>query len=199
MSRFAYIRVDLLRGQIAFVSNLGSDAPSLLPKAAKRLEPLNLDLARETYLAAWSPASLAGHLAGASDVFEVSRAARALSPPGDPPRPVDMLPTGLVALAMSDAWRGDFTAAASLIAETDAVAEVTGSRIAPYTHMFLASLQGNQAELTSLIAVSTAKATAEGQGVGRMAPAKGLCQARYRLPPGAERRSGIARARRPPA
>jgi DNA-binding CsgD family transcriptional regulator len=31
--------------------------------------------------------------------------------------------------------------------------------------MFLASLQGNQAELTSLIAVSNAKAAAEGQGV----------------------------------
>ena len=235
---FASARVDLLRGQIAFVSNLGSDAPSLLLKAAKRLEPLNLDLARETYLAAWSAASLAGHLAGAGDVFEVSRAARTLSPPGDPPRPVDMLldglarlvidgpaaavpalrravnafaagdvsreeglrwgwiaatvlwdenagrviierqvrlardagaleqlPTGLVALAMSDTWRGDFTAAASLIAETDAVAEVTGSRIAPYTHMFLASLRGNQAELTPLIAVSNAKAAAEGQGV----------------------------------
>ena len=42
---------------------------------------------------------------------------------------------------------------------------MTGSRIAPYTHMFLASLQGNQAELTSLIAVSNAKAMAEGQGV----------------------------------
>ena len=238
LDEFASARVDLLRGQIAFVSNLGSDAPSLLLQAAKRLEPLNLDLARETYLAAWSAASLAGHLAGAGDVFEVSRAARALSPPGDPPRPVDrlldgltrlvtdgpaaavpalrqavnafaagdvsreeglrwgwiaatvlwdenagraiivrqvrlaraagaleQLPTGLVALAMSDAWRGDFTAAASLIAETDAVAEVTGSRIAPYTHMFLASLRGNQAELTSLIAVSNAKATAEGQGV----------------------------------
>jgi DNA-binding CsgD family transcriptional regulator len=66
---------------------------------------------------------------------------------------------------MSDAWRGDFTAAASLIAETDAVAEVTGSRIAPYTHMFLASLRGNHAELTSLIAVAGAKAAAEGQGV----------------------------------
>jgi hypothetical protein len=83
---FASARVDLLRGQIAFVSNLGSDAPSLLLKAAKRLEPLNLDLARETYLAAWSAASLAGHLAGAGDVFEVSRAARAL-PPSQGPSP----------------------------------------------------------------------------------------------------------------
>jgi DNA-binding CsgD family transcriptional regulator len=78
---------------------------------------------------------------------------------------LEQLPTDLVALAMSDTWRGEFAAAASLIAETDAVAEVTGSRIAPYTHMFLASLQGNQAELTSLIATANAKAAAEGQGV----------------------------------
>ena len=45
-------RADLLRGQIAFASGLGSDAPPLLLKAAKRLEPLDLDLARETYLTA---------------------------------------------------------------------------------------------------------------------------------------------------
>jgi hypothetical protein len=45
-------RVDLLRGQIAFSSGLGSDAPPLLLKAAARLESLDLDLARETYLSA---------------------------------------------------------------------------------------------------------------------------------------------------
>ena len=43
-------RADLLRGQATFVAGLGSDAPPLLLKAAKRLEPLNLGLARETYL-----------------------------------------------------------------------------------------------------------------------------------------------------
>jgi DNA-binding CsgD family transcriptional regulator len=238
LDEFASARADLLRGRIAFVSNLGSDAPSLLLKAARRLEPLDLDLARETYLTAWSAASIAGHLAGAGDVLEVSRAVRALPPAGDPARAIDLLldglallvtdgpaaaapalrqamdafaagevtreeglrwgwiaatvlwdedagraiiaqqvqlardagaleqlPTDLVALAMSEAWRGDFAAAASLIAETDAVAEVTGSRIAPYTGMFLASLRGNQAELASLIAVADAKAAAEGQGV----------------------------------
>jgi len=42
-----------MRGQIAFSSGLGSDAAPLLLKAAERLEPLNLDLARETYLHAW--------------------------------------------------------------------------------------------------------------------------------------------------
>ena len=89
---------DLLRGQIAFASGLGSDAPPLLLKAAKRLEPLDLDLARETYLSAWMAALFAGRLAGAGDLLEVSRAARALPPAGDPPRPVDLLLDGLALL-----------------------------------------------------------------------------------------------------
>ena len=75
----ASARVDLLRGQIAFASGLGSDAPPLLLKAAKRLESLNLDLARETYLSAWIAALFAGRFAGAGDLTEVSRAARGLA------------------------------------------------------------------------------------------------------------------------
>src|SRR6266536_1883312 len=161
-------RVDLLRGQIAFASGPGADAPALLLKAAKRLEPLNLDLARQTYLNAWVAAPLAGRLAGAGDLLEVSHAVRAL-PPARSPRPADLLldglapgwlaasvlwdddagraimdrevrlareagaldelPVNLVPLAMSATWRGDFAAAASLIAEGDAVCEVTGSRL----------------------------------------------------------------------
>ena len=78
LDEFASARVDLLRGQIAFASGLGSDAPPLLLKAAKRLEPLDLDLARETYLSAWIAAMFAGQLAGAGDLAEVSSAARAL-------------------------------------------------------------------------------------------------------------------------
>src|SRR5262249_21145373 len=42
-------KAELLRGQIAFSSNIGSDAPPLLLKAAKRLERLDVELARETY------------------------------------------------------------------------------------------------------------------------------------------------------
>jgi DNA-binding CsgD family transcriptional regulator len=72
-------RVDLLRGQIAFASGLSSEAPPLLLKAAKRLESLNLDLARETYLSAWMAALFAGRFAGAGDLTEVSRAARGLA------------------------------------------------------------------------------------------------------------------------
>ena len=93
-------RVDLLRGEIAFASGMGSDAPPLLLKAAKRLEPLNADLARETYLTAWMAALFAGRLAGAGDLLEVSRAARALPPPADP-RPIDLVLDGL-ALVVTD-------------------------------------------------------------------------------------------------
>jgi DNA-binding CsgD family transcriptional regulator len=77
-------RVDLLRAQIVFAEGMGSDAPPLLLKAAKRLEPLDLGLARDTYLTAWMAALFAGHLAGAGEMPEVCRAARAL-PAGEGP------------------------------------------------------------------------------------------------------------------
>ena len=90
-------RADLLRGQVVFASGLGSDAPPLLLKAAKRLEPLDLGLARETYLSAWMAALFAGPLAGAGDLLEVSRAARALPPP-HPPDAVSLILDGLTLL-----------------------------------------------------------------------------------------------------
>lgn len=98
LDEFQSARVDLLRGQIVFASGLGSDAPPLLLKAAKRLESLNLELARETYLSAWMAALFAGRLAGDSDLLEVSRAARALPLLTHPPRPVDLVLDGLALL-----------------------------------------------------------------------------------------------------
>ena len=109
LDEFASARVDLLRGQIAFASGLGSDAPPLLLKAAKRLEPLNLELARETYLSAWMAALFAGRFAGAGDLLEVSRAARGL-PPAQSPRPVDLALDGLTLLVTD----GPTVAAATL-------------------------------------------------------------------------------------
>jgi DNA-binding CsgD family transcriptional regulator len=94
-------RADLLRGQIAFATGLGSDAPPLLLKAAARLEPLDLDMARETYLSAWAAAMFAAHLADAGDLREVSRAARAAPAPAHPPRLIDLLLDGL-ALIVTD-------------------------------------------------------------------------------------------------
>jgi DNA-binding CsgD family transcriptional regulator len=234
-------RADLLRGRIAFASGLGSDAPPLLLKAAGRFQSLDLDVARETCLDAWHAALFAGHLAGAGDLLEISRAAQALPPPAHPPRPVDVLLDGLALLvtdgldaaapvlrqatsaftdadipmeellrwgwmaqqaavalwdddgwrvillrqvqlardagaldqlpillaqmAFAAAWSGDFAASASLIAEGDAVCEATGSRIAPYPALLLASMRGREAEAASLIQSAIDDATAAGQGV----------------------------------
>ena len=93
--------VELLRGQVAFASGMGGDAPPLLLRAAARLEPLNPDLARETYLNAWGAAVFAGRLEGAGELVEISRAARAAPAPAHPPRPVDLLLEGF-ALASTD-------------------------------------------------------------------------------------------------
>ena len=92
------VRADWLRGQIAFASAPGSDAPLLLLRAARRLEPLDARLARETYLDAWQAALFAGHLADGYDLQEVSRAARALPRPEGPPRVADLLLDGLALL-----------------------------------------------------------------------------------------------------
>ena len=92
-------RVDLLRAQIAFVVSYGRDAPPLLLKAAKRLEPLDVKLARETYLEALSAALVAGRLAGRDGgVLEVAKAARAARPAPEPPRAADLFLDGLAAM-----------------------------------------------------------------------------------------------------
>ena len=91
-------RVDLVRGQLAFASSAGGDAPSLLVKAARQLEPLDAALARQTYLDAWYAAMFAGRFAGAGDLREVSQAARSAPPPPGAPRPSDLLLDGLAVL-----------------------------------------------------------------------------------------------------
>ena len=55
-------QVDLLRGQIAFALSRGRDVPPLLLKAAKRLAPLDIGLARDTYLEALAAALNAGQI-----------------------------------------------------------------------------------------------------------------------------------------
>jgi DNA-binding CsgD family transcriptional regulator len=125
LEEFASARADLLRGQIAFASGQGSDAPPLLLKAAKRLEPLNRDLARDAYLSALMAAAFAGHLASAGALSEVSRAARALPPPEQPPRPLDLLLDGLALLAIDGpgAAAPALRQAASAFASADAPAQ----------------------------------------------------------------------------
>jgi DNA-binding CsgD family transcriptional regulator len=94
LDEFQRVRVDLLRGYVAFTSGLGSDAPPLLLKAARRLELFDLELARETYLTAWGAAVFAG----GDHLLEICRAVRALPPPPGAPRPLDLLLGGLAVL-----------------------------------------------------------------------------------------------------
>jgi DNA-binding CsgD family transcriptional regulator len=91
-------RADLVRGQLAFASSAGSDAPVLLLKAARRIEPLDAALARQTYLDAWLAAVVAGRLAGAGNLHEVARAARSAPAPAGAPRPPDLLLEGVAVL-----------------------------------------------------------------------------------------------------
>ncbi len=99
LDEFQRAWVDLVRGQLAFTSGLASDAPPLLLKAARRLELIDLDLARETYPAAWGAASVAaGQAAGRGVLLEICRAVRALPPRPGAPRPLDLLLGGLALL-----------------------------------------------------------------------------------------------------
>jgi DNA-binding CsgD family transcriptional regulator len=91
LDEFQRARVDLLRGRVAFASGLGPDAPALLLKAARRLEPFDLELARETYLYAWHAAGTAGHAASKGVLLEICRAVQALPPPPGAPGPLDLL------------------------------------------------------------------------------------------------------------
>jgi DNA-binding CsgD family transcriptional regulator len=95
LDQLARARVDLLRGEVTFAVRLGSDAPPLLLQAAKRLEPLDVELARDTYLEAMSAAQMAGQLAHGGGLLEVAVAARAAPAPAAPARPADLLLDGL--------------------------------------------------------------------------------------------------------
>jgi DNA-binding CsgD family transcriptional regulator len=96
-------RVERLRAQLAFALRRGSDAPPLLLAAAKRLEPLNAELARETYLEALAAAIFAGRLSKGSGVVEVAEAARAVLPAPQPARTIDLLLDGL-AMRFTDGY-----------------------------------------------------------------------------------------------
>jgi DNA-binding CsgD family transcriptional regulator len=89
-------RLQRLRAQIAFASRRGRDAPPLLLEAARRLDPLDAAMARETYLEAIASAMFAGRLGTGPDERAVAEAARASnrgSAPGVAGRLLDALVT----------------------------------------------------------------------------------------------------------
>jgi DNA-binding CsgD family transcriptional regulator/tetratricopeptide (TPR) repeat protein len=89
-------RGDLLRAQVAFASSHGRDAPPLLLSAARQLEGLDVGLARETYLEAFTAALFVGRLSPA--VGDVARAVRTAPAAPGPARAPDLLLDGLALL-----------------------------------------------------------------------------------------------------
>jgi tetratricopeptide (TPR) repeat protein len=83
--------VEHLRGQIATHQRRGSDAARLLLSAARRLERLDPDRARETHLEALVAAMWAADLDNPGGVREAAQAARAAPRGPEPPNAVDVL------------------------------------------------------------------------------------------------------------
>jgi DNA-binding CsgD family transcriptional regulator len=119
LDEFQRARVDLLRGHVAFALGNG-DAPSLLLKAARRLEPFDVAVARETYLNAWGAASLTAHLDRGGNLMAVSRAIRALPPPLGNHGALDLLLNGLGLLATN----GHAAGTPSLLRAASALAHI---------------------------------------------------------------------------
>jgi DNA-binding CsgD family transcriptional regulator len=215
-------RVEQLNGQIDAASGPGPEAPLRLLQAARRLESLDDQLARDTYLQAWWAALLAGpYAATGGDLHSLSKAALA-APQATDPRPCDLLLDGLARLiaegraaaapslrlavdlyvadqvsaddwiqwgrsattaayalwdidtwaelstrqvaltresgaltplvisltfhAVMLTWCGELEAAEALVAEQDAVTEVTGIRMSSYGGQLLAAYRGRAAD-----------------------------------------------------
>ena len=237
-------RAELLRAQITFAVTRGRDAPPLLLAAAKRLEPLDATLARETYLDAFSAALFAGRLARGGGVREVAEAvlaadwgessrrsplacnllldglailttqgyaaaattlkgalrafrdepmseedtlrwlwlacriARALGDDASWDELTDrqvqlarnagalsLLPIALIERFGVQLFVGDLDAAASLVAEAEAVVEATGSQLAPQGAIALAAWRGREAEASALIQASRQEVERRGEGL----------------------------------
>ena len=90
-------RVDLLRGRIARPRASGARAAQLL-QAAGQLEPLDVDLARETYLEAWGAAVAAGELASAGTLARCLAGRLLCAPAGARAACSDLLLDGLAQL-----------------------------------------------------------------------------------------------------
>jgi len=72
-------RLERLRAEIVFATQRGRDAPAVLLEAARRLEPLDDALARDTYLDAISSAMFAGRTGTGPEAREIAERARAFA------------------------------------------------------------------------------------------------------------------------
>ena len=99
-----------MRGQVAADQGRAGDAARLLVTAARRFEPFDAALARETHLEALAAAMAAGNLGLPGGVRKAAEAALAAPPGPEPPRAVDLV---LDALALRGA-QGHAAASAAL-------------------------------------------------------------------------------------
>ena len=94
-------QAELLEADIEAAARPSHEAPGRLLRTAHRLEQLDLNLARETYLRAWWVGVVVGRQAALTGgVMEVARAALA-APQTQEPRPCDLMLEGL-ALAVTE-------------------------------------------------------------------------------------------------
>jgi DNA-binding CsgD family transcriptional regulator/tetratricopeptide (TPR) repeat protein len=238
-------QVARLRAQIVFARIRGSDAAPLLLDAARRLEPLDSGLARETHLEALGAVIFAGRLGGRPELREAAEAARAAPEPrerrltdlllegvatrftegyaagmpplrralqafrreagrgdGDvmrwlwlacpvAPEPVapelwdyetwcelatravrlardagalTVLPVALSYRAGVHVHAGEFTTAAALIEEADAIGRATGNAPLRYTSLMLVAWRGDEGLALRTIEAAVGDATARGEG-----------------------------------
>ncbi len=75
------------------------------------------------------------------------------------------LPVYLTSMALAMTWRGDFGMAESLIAEADALGELTGTRHRNGA-VVLAGFRGQKSEVTHLFNIQTTDASLAGHGLG---------------------------------
>ena len=236
-------RIDLVKAQLAHVTDRGGEAPSLLLKAARRLEVVDPDLARATYLDALSAAVFAGRFAapggGLLDVAQA--AAQAPNVTGVKLRTLDLLfdsmaasyadngtsdvsslhtalsrygegmgadeelrwiwiaslaamrtlndqrwdevsarhvqlargagalselPLALNSRTFVQVLAGNFSAAAALADETDAVQRAIGSNLAPYGALALWALRGDTVATQKLVTITHEDVSRRGEGIG---------------------------------
>ena len=97
LDELARAHVVMLQARIAFAQAAG-DATAQLLEAAKRLEPLDAELAHETYLEALSVAMFGGRVESRSELLKVAEAARAVAASPAPAGPRALLLDGLALL-----------------------------------------------------------------------------------------------------
>jgi DNA-binding CsgD family transcriptional regulator len=90
-------RLELVQGRLAAAAGRGGEALPLLLGAARRLETVDADLARDTYLDALSATQSTGRTAAATGARQIARAVRA-APAPSVPRRRDALLEGLAVL-----------------------------------------------------------------------------------------------------